>query len=262
MTDGPLYGRDTVSWRVFQEWVFLFGGVRALLMQLADPKVAAGVAEHSDYRSDPFGRLHRTMDIMWTLALGEPAEAELARRSMEAVHLRVRGTCPDGQPYDAGDPELRWWVYATLVDTVLAFDRRYLGAFGLQGREAYYQESRSLAAAFEIPDDLVSPDLTAFADYVDGRVARLKVSTQAKEVADQILYPVVGRIPDMAYGLVRLIAADLLPERLRLAYGLPYDRRIIWMMRRLGRLVPFFPPSIRRFPLLETATALRRRRAA
>src|SRR5271170_722788 len=111
-----------VAWRVHREAVLLLGGRRALLMQIAHPAVAAAVADHSDFKRDPFGRLRRTVETMFTLAFGTPADAQAAYRRVDSVHGRVRGEIPaptgtTAAPYDARDPELLLWVQATLIDT-------------------------------------------------------------------------------------------------------------------------------------------------
>ena len=59
--DKRFFSPDAMIWQVDREMVLLLAGGRALLMQLAHPKVAAGVAEHSHFKADPLGRLYRTM---------------------------------------------------------------------------------------------------------------------------------------------------------------------------------------------------------
>ena len=115
-----LFPDDAVIRRVGGESILLLGGGRALLMQLAHPQVAAGVADHSGFESDPFGRLRRTLDATYTMVFGTPEQARAAAAGINAVHRRVTGP-----GYRASDPELLLWVHATLVDTAL----RVLGRF-------------------------------------------------------------------------------------------------------------------------------------
>ncbi|RLM48855.1 DUF2236 domain-containing protein, partial [Halobellus sp. Atlit-31R] len=52
---------DGVAWQVFANPVALFiGGVAAVLLELAEPSVRAGVWENSSFRRDPVMRLRRT----------------------------------------------------------------------------------------------------------------------------------------------------------------------------------------------------------
>src|SRR3982074_439411 len=110
-----LFAEDAVIRRVNRENVLpLLGGGRALLMQIAHPKVAAGVDEHSDFRRHPIRRLRRTLLMTMAIVFGDRETAMAAARTVNQVHARVRG---DG--YHALDPDLLLWVHATLVDTAL-----------------------------------------------------------------------------------------------------------------------------------------------
>ncbi len=221
----PLYGPETVTWRVNQEAVLLLGGPRALLLQLAEPAVAAGVAEHSGFESDPFGRLARTLQAMTAISFGSEAQARTTLDGLAAVHARVRGTLPGGVPYSAEDPVLQWWVLATLIDTVLRVEHRYLGRLTAAERARYYDESRRMAAAFGIPESVVPPDLAAFLASMRERFATLEVSDTARALSRPVLRPPVPLAGAPMADLVSLVTVDLLPARLRTAYGLAWDNR-------------------------------------
>ncbi|MGH2727734.1 MAG: oxygenase MpaB family protein, partial [Actinomycetota bacterium] len=90
--DVGFFGPGSMNWRVNKEQVMLLGGGRALLLQLAHPMVAAGVAQHSDFASDPLKRLRRTLDATLAIVFGTIAEAERAAAQVRAVHNAVRGT--------------------------------------------------------------------------------------------------------------------------------------------------------------------------
>ena len=118
---GGLFDDDAVIRRVDGELVLLLGGPRALLMQLAHPLVARGVAEHSGFKADPFARLQRTLDASFAIVFGSDEQSRRAAKSVKAAHRTVHG---DG--YDANDPELLLWVHSTLVDTALRIHNRFL----------------------------------------------------------------------------------------------------------------------------------------
>ena len=73
-----------MTWRVNREAVLLAGGGRALLLQVAHPSVAAGVAQHSDYDTDPYGRLFRTLDLVTKITFGRTATADRAAAQLAA----------------------------------------------------------------------------------------------------------------------------------------------------------------------------------
>jgi uncharacterized protein (DUF2236 family) len=125
--------------RISGEPSVLFGGARALLLEVAHPLVAAGVAEHSDVERDPFGRLQRTLAAVTALAFASRDEALAAARGVARSHEAVSGTLDvaigpfaDGTAYHGRDPELVLWVWATLVDTALAVYRDFVGPSALR----------------------------------------------------------------------------------------------------------------------------------
>ena len=220
-----LLGRGTVSARLLTHPALLLGGPRAILMQVAHPKVAAGVADHSRFSADPFGRLVRTLRTMDRIAFGSPARSARALEGLEARHRRVTGTTAAGEEYSALDPALTLWVHATLIDTALTVDHRYLGLLGRDDRARFYEESLLLAAAFRIPDDLVPPDLASFRAYVDDVAGSVEVGADARSIARHVLRPPLsgpagGAVGVLAAPLLEAVTADLLPGRLRRAYRL------------------------------------------
>ena len=123
--DPGLFGPASVAWRVHGEMSMLVGGLRALLLQTLHPPTMAGVADHSDYRKDPLGRLHRTGRFIGATTYGNTATAEHVIEMVRRIHERVAGTLADGTPYAATDPHLLGWVHVTEVDSFLRAYERY-----------------------------------------------------------------------------------------------------------------------------------------
>jgi uncharacterized protein (DUF2236 family) len=224
-----LFRADSWLRRVSAEPVLLLGGGRALLLEVAHPLVAAGVARHSRFREDPLGRLQRTLDAMSTLAFRERAVALEAARRVEQAHAHVRGRLEraagrfaEGAAYDGRDPELMRWVWATLVDTALVMTERFVAPLGAGALEAYYGDQRTLARVLGIPDALLPAGYAEFRAYFDGMLASdaLAVTDAAREIAAAVLDPPL-RLPTT--GVVRLVTAGLLPPRLREEFGLRWD---------------------------------------
>ena len=101
------------------------GGLRALLLQSLHPLAMAGVAQHSDYRHDPWGRLQRTAEFVAATSFGPIPVAEQAVAVVHRVHERVVGTASDGRPYAANDPHLLRWVHIAEIDSFLTAYQRY-----------------------------------------------------------------------------------------------------------------------------------------
>jgi uncharacterized protein (DUF2236 family) len=249
MSDSGLFPSDAVIRRVDSELVLLLGGGRALLMQLAHPLVARGVAEHSGFESDPLARLERTLTATYAVVFGTTAQAVRAGQVVRSVHERVTGP-----GYYANDPELLLWVHATLVDTALAVHRRFLRPLPAGDADRYYQESTRVAEVFGLRRDQQPEDLAAFRRYVDGMVADLAggLTDQSRQLANSVLHP---RLPMVTAPLmlgVRELTTALVPGRLRQAYGLSWDRRrqtalgAASLVLRTG--LPLVPTLLRRLP--------------
>ncbi len=155
-----LFGTEGERWfddeavirRVHADSAMFVGGLRALLLQSLHPLAMAGVAEHSDYRSDPWHRLQRTADFLAATTYGPADEAERAVARVHAVHERVVGVAPDGRSYAANDPHLLRWVHVAEVDSFLAAHQRF-GETSLlpHERDEYVRDMAVIARALGVP---------------------------------------------------------------------------------------------------------------
>ncbi len=242
---GGLFDDDAVIRRVDGELVLLLGGPRALLMQLAHPLVARGVAEHSGFKADPFARLQRTLDASFAIVFGSNEQSRRAAKGVKAAHRTVHG-----EGYDANDPELLLWVHSTLVDTAMRIHTRFLRPLSTDEAEQYYDQSMRVAEVLGVPLDRQPPDLTAFRAYVRSQVASLVVGDDAKRLARAVLRPRVPIVAEPAVILIRNLTAGLLPEPLRRGYGLAWDparqAALMAAMVTLRQTLPLVPSGLRR----------------
>lgn len=124
--DPGWFGPGTVTWTVHSDLPsMLVGGIAAILLQTLHPLAMAGVAEHSDYRNDPLGRLQRTAEFIGTTTFANSQAAADAVRAVREIHTRVIGVAPDGRPYSANDPELLTWVHTAEVTCFARAYRRF-----------------------------------------------------------------------------------------------------------------------------------------
>jgi uncharacterized protein (DUF2236 family) len=268
MGDTGLFGPDSLTWRVNREGALLLGGGRALLLQVAHPSVAAGVAQHSNYREDPFGRLYRTLDTVTTIVFGSTPEAKAAAARLHRVHTRVEGDAEDGTHYVATDPALIMWVHATLVDTSLLVYENYVGPLSLDEKRRYYEEQKILGEHYGVPYDQQPATYGDFNEYFDETVhgGTLQVTDSLRDVAaatmrPKLPVPFLGR-PVVEY--FNLVTTALLPawlrEELGMAWG-PRRERVHAAQRNvIRRLIPVLPSLLREFPPARSAE--RRVRAA
>lgn len=208
------------------------GGGAAVLLQVAHPLVAAGVAEHSDYRRNLWRRLGRTLRALYLITFGSKAEAEAAGAAVQVVHAHVHGRTrrqlgpfPAGTPYSATDPELMLWVHATLVVASLSAYQRFERPLGPSEQEQYYREMAVVARLFGTPESVLPRDLSEFREYVEAQLASgsITVTEPAREIAAVILEAPLPALIRLFAPAHRLATAAQLPERLRDEYGLRWS---------------------------------------
>jgi uncharacterized protein (DUF2236 family) len=250
-------GTDSLSWRVGREPSLLLGGGRALLLQVTHPLVAAGVDQHSNYQADPWSRLFATLDTVYTMMFAAPAEAQQAADRLTRRHQMVKGIAEDGTPYDALDPDLQLWVWATLVDTALVVYERCLGQLSDDLRNRYLDEQKLFAYACGVPEGTCPTTYAEFADYVAATIHdKLRPTTVAHDVAISLREPPLPKPLQALAGPVSLVTAGLLPAHLRVA--LDFE----WGPKQERNLKAFFataaaqravPGPLRRLPVTLSA---------
>jgi uncharacterized protein (DUF2236 family) len=252
----PLFRPDSVTWRINQEPALLLGGGRALLMQLAHPGVAAGVAEHSDFRRRPLDRLLRTLELTLALTFGTRTEALAAAHQINVVHQRVRG-----QGYSATDPHLLLWVHATLIDSALVTYAAFVGPLSASEREGYYQEAKLIGGLLGLANSRYPGSMQEFEAYLSRMLGggELLVDRRARELARAVLRPSVQRVPPPVFRPLEAITAGLLPASLRLDYELAWGRLeqagFSAARTALPRLLRVLPRRFRQVPPARTARA-------
>lgn len=267
--DPGRYGPASEAWQLNREAMLLLGaGPRALLLQLAHPSVAAGVADHSDFRADPWRRLAGTLRSYLTIVYGTTAAANAEIRRLNALHRGIVG-----QGYSARDPALSMWVHATLVDSTISVYDAWLEPLSEARRAAFYAETRPIGRAFGVPEDLLPADIAAFEAYMGamlGPAGPVRVSPVARELAGIVLRPplaplapllpgptasvarTLASIPPGAYSWTLWPSVGLLPASVRDDYGLAWGRReravSAWLVAGWRGWRPLLPAGFRQMP--------------
>jgi uncharacterized protein (DUF2236 family) len=230
-------------WRINREAVILGAGPVSLLLQVAHPLIAAGVAQHSDFRADPFARLRRTLATTLDIVFGDGPTAERALRRLNRIHAAVRG--PTGEEealltgadsYRALDPELLLWVQATLIVTSVEAYRRWVGEVTDLEADAFWQEARSVGVRMGIPLRVSPADWQSLVAWWDRMLAPdgpIHVTAEARAMAPMLVRPPLPLAPGWAVDALGLPGLALLPPRLRDAYGIAWDGR----RERVARLI-------------------------
>jgi uncharacterized protein (DUF2236 family) len=245
------------------EAVLIAGGGRAILLQIANPAVGHGVADHSDFASRPLDRLHATLTFVYAVACGTPEDVEIVRRRVNSSHGPVHGAGDGRSPaYNAFDPQLQLWVAATLYDSAMAVHELVFGPLADSDAEPIYTQYADLGTALQMPAALWPRDRAAFDRYWQERISGLTTDAATRAVVRQLLYPRSGPVLlRAAMPLGRLVTVGLLPSRVRQLYGLSWNRTLQKRFDRLFRLIavvyPRLPRRLRHWPKEHYLRALR-----
>jgi len=250
--DPGWFGPGSVTWRVHADPSMLIGGIAALLLQALHPPTMAGVADHSNYREDPLGRLSRTGSFVVGTTYGSSEAADRLVRIVRAVHRKVNGTTPEGVPYDANDPDLITWVHTTEASSFLAAHQRFV-PFPVRGEAAdrYFHEMAVVAE--KLGAEWVPRTRRAVQGYFREMQPDLAYNDQAREAVAFITTPIRSRSNPMvalshqaliqaAIGILPPWARDMLgyrqPAVVDLAMVRPATHLIMNTMRFAGGTPP------------------------
>ncbi len=234
--DSLVPGSETVTWRRAGDVRVLLAAGYALLLQVSHPTVGAGVSEHSRFRTDPWGRLLRTLDYSCTMVYGGPEQAGEMGRRIRAFHKQIRGVRPDGVPYNALEPEAYAWVHATLAAGIVRAHERFGLRLSGSDREQLWAEWRSLGRLLGIRDRDLPPTWSEFRLYFERTVEHtLQPTAAVGEVLDALARPAPPEL-SRAYRplwsftsrqlshVTSLATAGLLPASLRARFGIRWGR--------------------------------------
>jgi uncharacterized protein (DUF2236 family) len=218
--DGGLFGPTSLVWRVHRDRSFALAGMRSLMIQALHPLAMAGVAQHSDWKRDPFGRLAATSGYVLMVTYGDTATANAAAARVRSVHTHVRGTDEvTGLGYSAEDPSLLLWVHAGMVDSIVHVVQRYGRGLDAGDADRYVAEMVPFAEIVGVPAAMVPASVGALTEYIES-LKVLQATPAAQEAIGIVLDP-----PDLSADLRELwhdlgqVAIGTLPPWARAMYG-------------------------------------------
>ncbi|HET6672236.1 MAG TPA: oxygenase MpaB family protein [Agromyces sp.] len=248
------------------EGVLLLGGGAAILLQLADPRVAHGVARHSGFRERPLDRLLGTLDYVYAIGFGDDDVVAAAVRAVNARHVPVRAAATDDRPaYSAFDPDAQRWVASTLLAVALELHERLWGPLDQAAADAIVRGYAPLGLRLQAARAGWPQSRAEFDAWWAQRLAALEVGAEARSVARSLLSG-ASALPFGATALlppVRLITAALLPPPIRAAYGFRWTPRVQrvangWL-DAIALVWPLLPRAIRHAPMRASLRRARRR---
>ena len=250
--DRGFFGPGSITWTVTRERILLASGVSTILLQLAHPAVAAGVADHSDFEAAPIGRFRRTFEYVHAIVFGDVDTAVAAALEVRERHAAVTGTIGEAvgpyatdDRYSASDPALLRWVHATLIEQSMTAYETYVAPLTAAERAAYYRESKRFGRLVGVPEAAYPDTVADFVEYYERMCTEtLAVGHRARALQRTLFRQ--GRVLGPLYATVGI---GTLPDAVREAYGLSWSsrhQRAFDAWTALVRtVVPRLPPRLR-----------------
>lgn len=228
-----LVGSDSISWIVFSNLATMtIGGIAAVILELAEPKIRAGVWDYTSFRTDPLRRMQRTAAAAMITVYAAESRATKMIEGVRRMHDKVRGTTSDGQPYHANDPELLRWVHATAAFGFLEAYHQFVRSVAQADRDLFFSEGVKVAKLYGADEPPTNE--AAWEATVESMLPRLEPSPILSEFLE-IMHrlPLFPRPLRSLNGTLVGAAIDILPpsvrERLKLpkGSGLPGGRTLL-----------------------------------
>lgn len=236
--------RDPALRRFLADSTPVAAGGRAILLQIADPVVAAGVRRHSDFARRPQQRLAHTLMYVYAVVVGTPEDAAVAASFVTHAHRPVTG---------ADDTDRQLWVAATLVDSALRAHRLLGSTVDDERAEDVLRAYAPIATALRVPAERWPDSMAAFERYWASTLAQLRVTDDARGVVRDLLHP--RHAPAWVRAVmpvVRIVTVGMLPAPVRTQYGFPWGPREVRRFRRtvtgLRLLRAVLPGALLRLP--------------
>lgn len=255
-TAEPL-GPDSLTWQLgFARTGLLYAG-RALLMQVAHPVIGAGVRDFSEFRTDPWGRLDRSLDSLMRQLFGGPKLVHEAARLRE-MHKTIKGVGFHGERYSALQPEAWAWVHLSSFDSSVRSVDRLLRPLSIADRRELYAEWRQVGLVLGIKPDHMPASYDGVGAYVEQIVReRLEPNETCFAVLDSLELRSVGpphpavpgwlwnALKPLGRGVFHDATVGTLPAELRAKLGVPWTdadearlQRTLTTARTISRLTP------------------------
>ncbi|MHA7305995.1 oxygenase MpaB family protein [Arthrobacter sp. TMN-49] len=213
-SDGGYFGPESAAWAVHGSMTTLVAGIQSLLLQALHPGALAGVHDHSDYRSDPLGRLSGTIRWIFTVSYGDTRAAQKASAQVLRIHEHVRGSYTtnhgEARQYTANDPDLLRWVHLAFTQAFLATHEGYGGPIP-GGADAYVADWAVAGTLMHVQNPPVTvQELRA---QMAAFTPELRYDARVAETVEFIANPPLPRSQRLGYKVLLAAAvATLAPE--------------------------------------------------
>lgn len=240
------FGPESMTWKLYREPTIVLGSMRALLLQIAHPYIAKGVHMFSNFEKDTIGRAHRTFLSMVRIWFGDIQTANNSARRLHNIHSMIRGQMvwetedeTIVNPFCANDPDLLYWVLATLVDTTLVLFEKTVRPLSNEEQEQFFEESKITAQLMGIPLNEYPENLAAFYKrynkvIIDGT---LQLQNEGQEITKALF-----KVPYPIRRINEILAEGFFPDPVKNTFGFKpgklFLKSVIIIAKTTTRLMP------------------------
>lgn len=237
--DWGYFGPNSVAWKIHSHPAIVIGGFRALMIQSLHPLAMAGIAQFSDFKTDPLKRFRRTAQYVHSVVFSDTETVDKVAGRVRRIHDQVQGVDPvTGKDFSANDPETLLWVHCAEAHSFLAAYRTFVQPLTDEEQDQYLREYVAAAELVGIPREMVPSSRDEYREYFIHMQPSLCSSQQAAETIRFVARPNLRLVPAKEWPFAINLkwaghaAVTLMPRSLRQMAGLPNPGPREWALRR------------------------------
>lgn len=256
-------GPDSLTWQYFGDWRTYLMAPAAGIMQLMLPGLGAGVTQHSNFFTEPWERIFRSVPQIAGVVYDGP-EALATAAKVRDYHRDIKGVDHNGKRYHALDPEVYHWAHATFLWAAMMTADIFDHPLTEDEQRRFYEEGKQWYRLYGVSERPMPADWAGFRAYFDRICAdELEVTESAAWVVAQLDDPAemqIPFVPDLVWKLFgkrfmreyRVVAAGTMPPAVRERLGLPWGplerARFAALVQLVRRVWPLLPERVRYQP--------------
>lgn len=239
-----MVGPDSISWQIFKNPVaILIGGITAVILELAEPRIRTGVWEFTTFRTEPMKRMQRTGLAAMMTVYGPEQQTRSMIKHIVRMHDRVRGQTPDGVPYYANDPKLLRWVHVTALFGFLQSYHHFVRPLSQEERDSFYSESTLAGGLFGVDDVPQSEkEFQEFFNFMEPKLVHSEILMEFLQIVRHV--PILPFPFQPATGIFVRAALEMVPAATREKIGIQHLRRLSSIERRMVKIAGKLSDSI------------------
>lgn len=199
-------GPDSLTWKIFGDWRGLLIALWAGSMQNMHPELGAGVEEHSQFFTERWQRLFRSLYPIGGVLYDGP-RARATALEIRGYHERIKGIDSRGRRYHALNPDTFYWAHATFFVSTIQIAENFMGGLTEAQRRQLFDEHVQWYRMYGMSMRPVPATWADFTDYWARMCTEVlednKATRDVLDVADLDKPVAVPWLPDVVWRMVR-----------------------------------------------------------